>query len=172
MLKGYTTLAAAIEKRNIKPEYVGILGCFLGAPTLPFPSAIECYANSDALQKKEGISTEKNIILSATDDIARIARLPLLALAAMDISYAAYCSIEGYTTEDESLFRFGLKGLFYGFSAWGVASSMYLRDRNPRLLNPEPLWKRAMNYFLRKLSPPILEPAAYSSKEFDQPKDL
>lgn len=173
VLKGYTCLALSIENRNIPPEYIGILGCFLGAPTLPFPSAIECYANRDALQKKEGTSLTKNIIRSATDDLAKVARLPVLVSAAIELGYATHCSLEGFTTENESLFQFGLKGLFYGVSALGVASSMYLRDRNPQLLNKESIWKRARDYLLGKMPSPELEPQTtiILNKE-ESPKDL
>ena len=87
----------------------------------------------------------------------RVVRLPifLTGLGTLDkIGSAAYSVMNGEPSSFETMFKVIIP---LGFLS--LASSMYLKDQNPKLLDKQPFWKTALQYVKEKFTPePTLEP--------------
>lgn len=75
--------------------------------------------------------------------IDRLTRLPFFATGVGMVSVGLYGVVSGYYTRDNQSLSEGLTHIVDGISFFGVASSQYVKDSDPKLLDKKPLLKTA-----------------------------
>lgn len=119
---------------------------------------------------KDDVSSDA-ITISASDEffkkVDRAVRLPLFAAGVGYMGKGIYDFVNSIVSGD--IFGIGSCASDFGIgsSLFAMASSLYIKDIEPKLLDKEPFWKRAYNLAKEKLSSlapkPALQPAAAPS---------
>jgi len=107
--------------------------------------------------------TSKRPFRSFIESVGRFSRLPVLLggvgfLVKFGIDYGNYV----ITKEPLDVSEMGLY-LTLGTSFLSYASSVYLKDGNPKLLDKEPFLKTASNWLIEKITPKVAQPARFQT---------
>ncbi len=70
-----------------------------------------------------------------------------------------------YTSSGEPINQDSYNYLIYGIGLLSLASSMYIKDIDPKLLNKKPFWKSASSWMKDKISSLVPEPSPEPSPE-------
>ena len=94
--------------------------------------------------------------------INRTVRLPTLVAGVSLIGKSTY-DFYNYFAHGEPIEKDTLGAFTLGMGLVGIASSQYLKDRNPKLLKKDPAWKTISNFVKEKLS--VLPPEPVPSPQ-------
>ena len=83
--------------------------------------------------------------------IDRIARLPFFVTSLGFASVGLYEVVSGFYQGDNQSVSEGLNNIAHSVPFLGVASSQYVKDSNPKLLDKEPFWRKNMIGLKKKL---------------------
>src|SRR3989344_2482562 len=98
--------------------------------------------------------------------ITAAVRLPLLVAGAYALGLSCKESIESLISwSSEPLTLDTLKNTLLGFGAASLASSIYIKDTDPKLLDKPPFYKAAYEWMKEKLTPAPQSITAYSTLE-------
>ncbi|MDP3734576.1 MAG: hypothetical protein Q8R37_05090 [Nanoarchaeota archaeon] len=170
ILRQYTVFAEKLESKKIKPEYAAILGSLLGTAAMPMVAFVEYCANIDALRRGKDVTTEittaPNFLRYVIDKSATIFRFPTLAISGILMAAGSVELFEGIINHHADFRDYGLGYLVYSSSVMGLATSMYLRTRDPKLLDKKPLLDRVVDYVtdtvaLPKPASPVINVKSY-----------
>ncbi len=157
MITGYSLLGATLmssfpdssinfDDINLLEKIVTIPSLFLFQPTMPLvwhDFAYSVYYDSKQDQTTTSTIAEDRFSY-VSKKIQRVVRLPIFLAGA----YLGYKGIKPAVIGD-SMDGLGV-GLTSIVTGVGLATSMYLKDTNPTLLDKEPAWKRAYNWLTER----------------------
>ena len=83
--------------------------------------------------------------------IDRIARLPFFVTSLGFASVGLYEVVSGFYQGDNQSVSEGLNNIAHSVPFLGVASSQYVKDSNPKLLDKEPFWRKAYDWTKEKI---------------------
>jgi len=98
--------------------------------------------------EKDNVSNEvvsENPAIDFLFETTRLTRLPLFIAGVSLLGKSVY-DVGNWIFNGEPLTSETLNYAGGGFGYLSLASSMYLKDRNPKLLQKKPLWKSALEY--------------------------
>ena len=81
--------------------------------------------------------------------ISRALRLPVVALGLYETGKSCFDVYQ--TVEGDKFFGYIISDGASAIGLFGLATSMYLKDRNPKLLKKDPFWKRAYGAIAEKI---------------------
>ena len=152
----YAHWADRMETRGKKPETYGFLCSAAGSMSgLSLAAACEMYANVLTLWRNysaigEGVALRSPFLVSI-DHVAKIVRFPS-ALMATTLTALTIGNI-GYEVGGNPEFDFTLWLGVKAAGFFGLMSSMYIRTRDPKLLDRAPLHDRIAETVKRYLAP-------------------
>ncbi len=180
VLRQYTKVGTKIPEKNLYKltsgmQFYGIVGTSTASDSLGLPivagfiegmvihgpdfchningllGMIDDNASSDAIVVNPDIEFFKSY--------NRKIRLPVFLAGIVFLGKGIY-DIANYFINNEPLHSNAALDIISGTGFLSFASSMYLKDRNPKLLNKVPLWKRAYNSIRDKINAkvPALKP--------------
>lgn len=171
--RGYTRVSQYWTKRGGDVDqlaaYIGIPGYILSTVTaimqnnicvsLAFPIGTHMHdyiSNCAALYKRENYSQKASVLDIVDNDdrpeffkeIDSMTRLPTFVAGALLTAEKMYesvsCFVSGNSSDDMAGYSIAL-GVGLGVGLLAVASSQYLKARDPTLLDREPFWKMVYN---------------------------
>ena len=164
VLRQYTTIGKRFEDKGIRPEYVGLsYTLILGGFTLPAWAGLEVVANGNKLKydNNQAEAIAHRVLTKTFADFGKIGRFPLFCMAVGEFTVGACYLISGLKDKDMAALGDAFQLLFSSLSVLSIPSSMYLRDRDPKLLDKQPVWKTVIDYIKEKTTPrSVPEPAA------------
>lgn len=95
--------------------------------------------------------------IEVTKKINRTTRLPTL-ISGVGFAGKAFYDISRYYFTGEPLDNATGNALMLGLGLLGIASSQYLKDRNPKLLEKDSVWKTIYNWTREKINSLVPEP--------------
>lgn len=98
---------------------------------------------------KDGAYVSPSPLLELCKKINRTVRLPTIIASAGLIGKSAY-DVAKYFITGEPTDSTTISSFMLGMGLFQVASSQYLKDRNPKLLEKSPAWKTAHNWIKEK----------------------
>lgn len=128
---------------NFPPGLSGLIsGIFLGGP--------DFFYNLEGLTGREkrnasGETTALNPIVEFVKSYNRKIRFPVFLAGAAFLGEAAYEAADYFMNGTPTSANFG-KNIMTGAGFFSLASSMYFKDHDPKLLEKEPYWKKAYNW--------------------------
>jgi len=114
----------------------------------PIPAATDVSRNIDGCKglieetSDPDARTTKDQLIRVESKVSKVARLPMFLAGVSLLGEFGY-NIYSYFEHGEPMGAEVMYRLAYGLSELGIASSMYLKDRDPRLLQKTPAWRRA-----------------------------
>lgn len=95
--------------------------------------------------------------------VDRLTRLPLLVTGMGLTGFGLYEVITGFYNKDNQTLSEGITKIKHGVPFLGVASSQYIKDADPKLLEKEPFWQKVYSWAKEKVSSlapqPLPQPA-------------
>ncbi|GEM_PF-1815803 len=123
--------------------------CFSGLSGIDVGITINQYSDKE-------ITTETKVELSPTTvfgkKITKTVRLPLLIGGLGFLGNGAANLIDYIKTRDNQSLSWGIHHLLQGYSMVSLASSIYIKDTNPKLLEKKPFYKTAYDWVKEQLS--------------------
>ena len=98
-----------------------------------------------------GATTKENPLIENLNKIQKLIRLPSFVGGVGFMGKGAYEIASSIKTGDYSQMNEALFDLSFGYSLFGHASSIYLKDRDPKLLDKVPFWKKAKDKLVDKV---------------------
>jgi len=93
---------------------------------------------------------------------ADVIRMPSLGFGLYYMGKGAFELIDYLNSSNPESLSNGIGNLAWGYSYFGIASSMYVKETNPKLLDKQPFWKSGYDWLLIKaddyLSRPVPKP--------------
>ena len=97
--------------------------------------------------------------------IGNLIRLPSFLFGVSMIGKSTLSLVDYLKTKDTNSLMAAAEDFSLGYSFFGLASSIYVKDFDPKLLDKPPFWKQAMDYIKEKLSPqPVPVPIPINNK--------
>ncbi len=188
VLRLHTKLGKKIPEKNLYKLTAGLtlFGCGFGGVILPLPGAMAYGGlmgytnlsldmrglNGDPPTYINGDTRVVDPFRESSINLTRKLRLPLLTLGAGFLGKAGY-DIVNFFINGEPIDSETYKLATSGFGFISSASSMYLKDQDPKLLDKQPFWKTAYEKVkgkIKDLAPkplpqPVPQPIRYSTLE-------
>lgn len=156
-----------VNSYNLSPNGSPLLGMLWGA---------ELGSNISEPSTRRDVSSDGTMVESNSPiarfykKVADVTRLPLFISGAGLMAKGGFDLVDYTRTKNPESLKDALSEMSLGYSFFGNASSMYVRDSNPKLLDKTPAWKTAYDFVKEKVSGIVPEPTpvpvpvrAYSS---------
>ncbi len=150
---------------------ISVLFTYPMIKTIPVGFAAGTYAGMDMNRnivglfkiKRDNVTDGKSVAVYKDDNIfgkiTNSLRLPVFLTGVGFMSTGIYQSIDGYLlSKDSQNAGEGMKNMFTGLGWLCQASSVYLKNSDPKLLQKDPFWKTAYNWAKEKLSEFVPQP--------------
>ena len=106
------------------------------------------YGRDFNVQESSSRVEDGDPIIKMTD---RVTRLPLMIAGVGFTGLGLYEIVSGFWNRDNQNLSEGLVHLSHGLPFIGIASSQYVKDANPKLLDKKPFWKKAYDWAKEKV---------------------
>ncbi len=164
VLRQYSNIGQRLEDKGIKPEYVGLGATAFMGYSLTAAAIFEAFACLDKIRNGNNVASGaiiQNLKTKIFTSWGRTVRFPTFGLAVGLFATGMYNLISGLINKDNSSLAEAAPWLFYSLGTIGIPSSMYLRDRDPKLLDKQSIWKTVIGWAKNKVAPqPLPEPVA------------
>lgn len=113
----------------------------------------------ESLEKKETMEGEIaespiNSLLLGYKDITNLLRLPFFISGVSLMVKGSLGLIDYFNTQNSNSLNNAIDDLSLGYSSFGLSSSIYVKDSNPKLLEKAPMWKQAYESLKEKIFSP------------------
>ncbi|MEK9209128.1 MAG: hypothetical protein AAB910_03580 [Patescibacteria group bacterium] len=126
---------------------------------------LELGSNISEPSTRRDVSSDRTIVESNSPiarfykKIADVTRFPLF-ISGVGLMAKGGLDLVGYTrTNNPEYLKDALSEMSLGYTFFGNASSMYVKESNPKLLDKTPAWKTAYDFVKEKISGIVPEPA-------------
>lgn len=149
------------------PQSIGVLeGFYIGTDFTR--NTIESFYKKDDFT--DGTITINHFGLRIYKKIADHTRLPSLAIRSSLLVKGVFELVDYFKTSNADSLSNAISDLFQGYIFAGTASSMYIKDSNPKILDKQPFWKIAYEKIKEKInvSPqPVPQPVPIQSSTLE-----
>ncbi len=182
----YEKLGSKLDKKSPKARYYVATGFNLGGR--PFVFGLSSFVGGfvfgidmglnlcgcfDLLNSQKDISDTKikeNPVIEFYLKTIKVVRSPLFIGGVGCVGKGLYELVNGFA-KNEPVSGESYEILLNGLGMISLSSSMFLKDRNPKLLKKEPFWKKAYNWTKEKIDSlipqPILQPILIQSRTLE-----
>ncbi len=118
----------------------------------------------DPFFKKEDITSDgttakdSNMVRRIFEKLAEWTRLPLFLSGAGLMAKGGMNLVDYFQTQNSNSLNDALNDLSLGYTLFGTASSMYIKESDPRLLDKAPMWKKAYESLKEKAKELLPQP--------------
>ena|SRR3989344_7405502 len=154
------TISIASNASNMPYE-----GIYYSLTLLTVPDgALNCIGIMEALSEQDSETKAVNLVGYAYKKLNAAIRLPFLT-AGIGLIGKFGVDLFNYLTKGEPMESNSYTYLYYGFGLLSVASSMYIKDTNPKILDKKPFYKAAYDWVKEPFTPTPEPVTTYSALE-------
>ncbi len=106
----------------------------------------------------DGTLTEPSDNLYLYKKFADCTRFPFFLVGGTLIGKGIYDLFDYWKTGNSESLQDGAFYILFGYKLFGTASSMYIKESNPKLLQKDPFWKTAYNWCKEKITEFVPQP--------------